>query len=703
MRDAPPAVRPLDIISSTLVAFNVALAQPLLDLLGRKAGFFVARDTPRLDLVLFAILVALVVPLLLSALVLVLRAVSHRLGASAHFVVLASLVAGIVLLVLKRLDAGSGVAAVVVSAAVGAGISVVFYRSSALRAIVRFGSFVPLLVIGLFLLVSPASKLVFPDSAPVSEIGAIGNEVPVIMIVFDEFPVASLMDRSGAIDEDLFPNFARLGESSIWFRNATTVHPFSTDAVPALLDGRFPQPDSLPTTGDHPQNLFTVLSPSYDLDVTEPLTQLCPASACPTDDAGSFATRWTSLLADVGIVAAHIVTPNDLATALPPIGDAWGGFANAGRSGLEDPLERIRRLRRGSGAFAGTFDARDVFADFVDALEGDDGARFYFLHSLLPHQPWRYLPSGQEYPQTEPIPGTEGDEWGNDTWLIAQAYQRHLLQVGAVDGLVGDLLDALEAEDLFDRSLVIVTADHGIAFRPGRPRRAVTPRTIGDIAAVPLFVKRPFQKRGRISDRPVEGIDVFPTVAEVLGIEGLMPVDGVSVFSDESSPRTEKQILMRGDRFSFPVLGREKMRVVRMKYRTFPVTIDGSLDLFGVAPGVGGLIGRSADRVADENPAEVVVEVSDLDLFERARPKEDPFPALLSGRVIRGPTEHPVVLAIAVNGNIVAVTRSRAEDDHDFYAILPPSAFGAEINEVDIFEVEPGTDEHILHPVDISG
>jgi hypothetical protein len=63
------------------------------------------------------------------------------------------------------------------------------------------------------------------------------RHVPVVMIVFDEFPVASLMDVDGNIDGALFPNFRRLQQDSIWFRNATAVATFTEYAVPALLTG----------------------------------------------------------------------------------------------------------------------------------------------------------------------------------------------------------------------------------------------------------------------------------------------------------------------------------------------------------------------------------------------------------------------------------------------------------------------------------
>ena len=49
----------------------------------------------------------------------------------------------------------------------------------------------------------------------------------------------------------------------------------------------------------------------------------------------------------------------------------------------------------------------------------------------------------------------------------------------------------------FDQALIVVTADHGLAFEVGvKDRRTVTRGNIDEIAPVPLFVKAPGQRRG---------------------------------------------------------------------------------------------------------------------------------------------------------------------------------------------------------------
>ena len=49
-------------------------------------------------------------------------------------------------------------------------------------------------------------------------------------------------------------------------------------------------------------------------------------------------------------------------------------------------------------------------------------------------------------------------------WSAAITEQRHLLQAMYTDRLVGGILGELKAAGLYDESLVMVVADHGVSF-----------------------------------------------------------------------------------------------------------------------------------------------------------------------------------------------------------------------------------------------
>ena len=62
---------------------------------------------------------------------------------------------------------------------------------------------------------------------------------PVVMIVFDEFPVATLIDEQGEIRAEDFPGFARLAQDGTWFRNAVGSHERTEEALPTILSGNW--------------------------------------------------------------------------------------------------------------------------------------------------------------------------------------------------------------------------------------------------------------------------------------------------------------------------------------------------------------------------------------------------------------------------------------------------------------------------------
>ena len=37
------------------------------------------------------------------------------------------------------------------------------------------------------------------------------------------------------------------------------------------------------------------------------------------------------------------------------------------------------------------------FRELIDSIQGSEQPTLFFLHSMLPHTPWQYLPSGRQY------------------------------------------------------------------------------------------------------------------------------------------------------------------------------------------------------------------------------------------------------------------------------------------------------------------
>ncbi|MGI8781018.1 MAG: sulfatase-like hydrolase/transferase, partial [Solirubrobacteraceae bacterium] len=512
----------------------LAFAQPLFDLLGRNAPFFVARGSTTADILLVAFGYALAAPLVGAALVWALGRVRPVLGWAAHLALVAVLVAALALPPLGDLLGGSA-AAIGVALITGAGAAALYARMAGVRSFTTVLSPAPLVVLLLFLIVSPVRELILPGDEGGSVAGPSRSTTPIVQVVLDELPQSTIADAEGRIDAELYPNLAQLAERATWYRNATTVDDLTTEAVPAQLTGEQPQQGSLPTARDHPRNLFTLFGRSHDVTAIEPITDLCPARLCGESRPGT-ADRLAALESDLEVVVQHLLLPEDLREGLPAVDRVWEGF-EAGttddgslRGGSNLRIDVLTRLARD--------DAAAGFARAIAAVEEPRSRPpLIFLHSTLPHGGWRFLPDGRRYPiRRGAFPGLDATGWTGPQWLVDQGFQRHVLQVQYTDRLVGALLDELRTSGVFDDAVIVVTADHGASFRAGQPRRPAGRENMADIAAVPFLVKWPGQREGAVDDHAVRTIDVLPTIAKAAGTTLPWPVDGITADEREVDP-----------------------------------------------------------------------------------------------------------------------------------------------------------------------
>ncbi len=61
----------------------------------------------------------------------------------------------------------------------------------------------------------------------------------------------------------------------------------------------------------------------------------------------------------------------------------------------------------------------------------------------------------------------------------------------------------------------------------------MTDANFRNILNVPLLIKAPHQKKGRVSDRPTQTTDILPTIAGILGVPAPWPTDGIAVMESE--------------------------------------------------------------------------------------------------------------------------------------------------------------------------
>lgn len=669
---------------AALWAYGVS--QPVFSMLKGNPEFLVVRGSSRLDVVVFALVLAFVPPLAVIAIEALAGVVSRALSALLHIGAVFGFAYLAALQLTRLLDIEGGAALLL--PVVPAVLAMVLYGEvHAFRSFLSLSFLLPVAAVLGFVATVP----LVVDDAPAANV-RVANPVPVVLVTFDEFPVSSLMRADGSLDAARYPNFARLAREGTWYPHATSANETTTQAVPAILTGVQPRHPGLPTLADHPDNLFTLLGRRYTLRASEQVTRLCPTRYCPqTAPQAPLLDRQRGLFYDVAVGYMHRVLPHALAGELPPIGERWGGFGNSSDSDLKNRV--VGALNQDAWVQIETEaggQAESQFAGFLRTLRSPREKRptLYFEHALLPHAPWRFLPSGRVYPHLDLAAGIAGDanRWQPIPPVVDTALQRHLLQVGYTDRVLGVLLRRLEATGLYDGALVIVTADHGVSFEPKGLMREVAPQNLADIAGVPLFVKYPGQSRGRIDDRDAKTIDIVPTIADVLGVTIPWHVDGVSL---RHPPVTGRSVLVskaNGD----PVSGDPVVvahGVLTTARRNASLFGEGKDSMYRMGP-FAVLVDRPISSLRPIAAQRSAINFDDDLRFGDVRLASGVVPALISGAIRNDPAPEGTPLAIAVNGRIRAMTRSFDLDgQRRFGAMMPESAFRDGPNAVEVYSV----------------
>ncbi|HLU42189.1 MAG TPA: sulfatase-like hydrolase/transferase [Microthrixaceae bacterium] len=666
-----------------LALSSVAIAQPLLDVFSKNPSVFVAQRAGWFDVVAFALIVVAAPPVALWAIEGIAGLAGRAVRRVVHLTFVGLLAALFFVQLARQVLSAPTPVLVGLGAVLGVASAVLVARTRPARVFLGYLSVSPVLFLALFLVFSPVSEVAFGGGG--HAMGPLGRRdlPPVVMVVLDELPTASLLDGRGNIDADAFPNFAELAGHATFARNHTTVAPYTIAAVPALLTGRMPSDrEAVPTSVDHPENLFTLLGEDYDMHVIETMTHLCPTSVCER-------------------VEAVEGTP-------PPLVGLLREAVGVGRKRVEPVAvddEPEFEFELGPTDSEAELRFEELAATF-HAEPRKPG--LHYLHVLLPHQAWVRLPDGKHYEAPSPPHGVFMNHVSQDPALAEVVRQRHLMQLAYTDVLLGELMDELKAAGTYDESLVIVTADHGVSFRPANPLRPLSDDNAADILWTPLIVKAPGQTEPQVLDHPTESVDVLPTIADLLGVELPWEVDGRSIFDDprpddwtrrafhwrvnEAEPEADGFVHVDG-----PSGYRE---VLRSK----PLDHGPEWDLrFWRRGRHGDLIGQRVAPMRGRDGPRVEVTLEGAERFDDVDLSADVVPAYLHGLVLDSP--EPVDLALAVNGVVAAWFPADAVTldgtSRPYYLLVPTSLLRDGDNELSLHVVRGTGDDRRLTPATV--
>ncbi|MBT5549094.1 MAG: sulfatase-like hydrolase/transferase [Nitrospina sp.] len=681
----------------TFVLAVLALA-PLYDVLVADPLFILAHSAELTNFIVLIGVVSFGFPLVIATSVTSVLCFSDRHQTLVIRIIIFLLASLVLLPVVKRMTGGNVLNTSIVITFLGVFFSFVYVKYSGPKLFLTYISPVIFVFPFLFVITFPTSVLStsYEPRKNYPKV-SIAKGTPVIFVLLDEFPLSAILNHDLLIDKSSFPNFKRISNQFHWFRNTSANYDHTKNALIGMLTGLDHKINEIGSYKKFPNNLFTLLGYDYQVEAHESsLSDLCPPHICSEQqDTRSF----RPYLMDVLAIYFNIVLPRPISFGVPDISQSYKNFWDQSEGiemWMKNPFVKKQfSIPNNHKDFEGKVLAgKEIrFYKFLSKLDSESEKRFYFLHILLPHMPYRFLASGKRY---DPLGNYDyiglnmenpvREVWDKQSWLVKIQYQKFMLQVGFTDFLLGKLLDRLEEKKLLDRALIVLAADHGVNIAVQGVQRGLDPDSLPDIASVPLFIKVPGQTKGTISDLPATLWDILPTLADALDISVPWEMKGHSLLDNFS--RTQKRIIYdyKFEPFAVPddfenfLLGR-----VKRKY-----------DYFGEFKGWGKFRLQDEDSTAymDKPVSEFLIEEMvdvqiELDQGLRVEAKINFLPAMVQGRVTGILKQDEWKTLIAVNGVFQASSPIvKINDQTKMLAFLPENAFKEGSNDVEVYLIQ---------------
>jgi len=213
-------------------------------------------------------------------------------------------------------------------------------------------------------------------------------------------------------------------------------------------------------------------------------------------------------------------------------------------------------------------------------IEKHENEFFLFLHYFDPHcdyilhDGYDYYPeydgpltSGQPIQDLrEKAPGMSAD----DVRYLEALYDS---EISFTDQHVARFLGHLKELDLYEKCLIVITADHGEEFlERGDYWIGHTKTTYQELIHVPLVIKLPGQKKGKVLEEYVSLIDLMPTILSAVDLdlpEGYehdghpltlshdAPIKTRPVFSETQRWGTHRSVIVDGYKLLYDIKARE--------------------------------------------------------------------------------------------------------------------------------------------------
>ena len=239
---------------------------------------------------------------------------------------------------------------------------------------------------------------------------------------------------------------------------------------------------------------------------------------------------------------------------------AFGFDEHFDRYGTLDPCmspqnpRYVQSPRRREPAYNRALHDGQSFGSVARWLDDHKDRRFFlFLHTYFAHDYWPSrefaaklgTKSESQWPRPVDLPSEDFPKVAPGTPQLDWYRGLYDAAVSEVDAALEALFSGLRTSGLLETTVVVVTADHGEAFR----EHDTLFHSIGlheEVLHVPLLIHVPDVKPAQV-DVPVSLIDLAPTLLELAGAEPLRDVQGASLVPLLHGGEMEERLLLSQD------------------------------------------------------------------------------------------------------------------------------------------------------------
>lgn len=271
----------------------------------------------------------------------------------------------------------------------------------------------------------------------------------------------------------------------------------------------------------------------------------------------------------------------DYRTPVPFLGRFRGGVHSFYlRQSIHTILSQFIHSSDYDMAFRSAYEINNEVFTLLDKIKKSE--RFFlFINYMDPHFPYTPPP-----PYDNLFPGK--DETYTSSQFVAMEKQvmklerkitgkerRHIVSqydggIAYVDFHIRELIKKLKKTELYENSIIIITSDHGEAFGE-RDFIQHENSVYQNEVHVPLLIRYPGAGQGKVVDKVVSGVDIMPTVLDILNYEIPGNLQGISLLKPE---HLDDRIVM-SESFS----SRKKLKWHKRFYNTERAVFSGRMKL----------------------------------------------------------------------------------------------------------------------------